>query len=129
MGKLLFVSDLAYNTGLTMLKMAALLFYTRLFSIKRSFRILLWAVGSLVAGWWIAIDFLTLFFCTPPRKTWTPEISGHCLNPLHTALGTTLSNVVIDVIILLLPFPTLWALQVGTRKKMGLILVFASGYW
>lgn len=44
-------------------------------------------------------------------------------------MGVTIPNVVIDLMILLLPLPMLWRLQIDVKKKAALIINFMLGYW
>ena len=129
LAKILFVENLIYNSGLTLVKMSVLLFYTRLFSNDRAYRTAFWITGALIVGWWVAIDLLAIFSCVPPKKSWLPKTPGHCLSSHNGQLGATIPNVIIDVLLLVLPIPMLWRLHISTGRKMGLVGVFTAGYW
>lgn len=124
----LFVVNFVYNTGLSLIKLSVLLFYVRVFRPVRTYRIAFWTVGAMIIGWCIAINFLALLACIPIRKAWTPTVPGHCLRTHSTFLGATISNIVIDVIVLILPMPMIYRLHIGTIRKIGLVAVFAAGY-
>ena len=40
-----------------------------------------------------------------------------------------IENLVVDTIIFAIPFPPILSLQMRTRKKIGLVLVFAVALW
>lgn len=125
----LFVVNFVYNTGLSLVKLSVLLFYIRIFKSIRTYRIAFWIVGIIIVGWCIAINFLALFTCVPVQKAWNRTTPGHCLDTHQTFLGATISNILVDFIILILPMPMLWQLHIETRRKFGLVGVFAAGYW
>ena len=43
-------------------------------------------------------------------------------------MGVTISNVFVDLLILILPLPMLWRLQINIKKKLALIANFMLGY-
>ena len=118
-----------YNTGLTVIKMSVLLSYVRIFRIVLVYRVVFWIVAFLIIGWGIAINTMAIFQCTPIHKAWDLTIPGHCLNLSKTYLGTAITNIVIDFILLVLPIPMLWKLHIQTSSKIALIVVFSAGYW
>lgn len=125
----LFVENIIYNTGLTLVKMSVLMFYARIFSSVRKYQISFWVMGCVIVGWGIAINFLAIFTCTPVAAAWNPAVPGVCLSTQATFRGATISNIVIDLWLLLLPLPMLWSLHIGRARKVGLVGVFAAGYW
>jgi hypothetical protein len=56
------------------------------------------------------------------------DLAGHCgdNNLKYTAAAG--GDLVIDVIIIILPMPVLWALQLRMAKKIALMAVFALGF-
>ena len=70
---------------------------------------------------------MALFQCTPLERVWNFEIPGHCINTLAYFRAETISNVVTNVMILLLPVPMVWRLQMALRRKLLLIGIFATG--
>ena len=108
-------------------RLALLLMYIRLFGVSKPFRIATWTVLSFVTGY-LFCNFLTLLFgCTPVQKYWKPEIPGHCivLNKADYAYGSM--NVASDLLLFLLPLPMVWQLQLSSKEKIGLCLVFMGG--
>ena len=125
----IFCENFLYNTGLTLVKVSVLLFYSRVFKGDQWFNIALWIAGALVFSWWITTNFRALFTCIPVAKAWDSTISGHCINTYQTYLATAILNVLTDFILLILPLPLLWKLQTTKDRKVVLSLVFVMSYW
>ena len=88
----------------------------------------LWITGTLVVSWWITFDVLSICTCIPPRKQWDASVKGHCLSFSSVVVATATSNVLIDLIILVLPLPMLKNLHVSLRRKLALTGAFVVGY-
>ena len=124
-----FASQFTYTPGITLVKLSVLFFYARVFRDSRGFRICLWATGGLVVGWCITFVTLSVCACIPPHKQWDTDVQDHCLNSFNLFVVTAATNVFIDVVILVLPLPTLWKLHTTLRRKLILTGVFVLGYW
>ena len=112
-------------------KLSALLFYSRVFNTaNRSFKYAVWIVEATLICWFI-INMLVsvVFFCDPVQKAWLPMLDGQCKNFDTTSLGTAVSIAVVDLAILILPFPVLWKLHLKLSRKLLISGVFVCGYW
>ncbi len=125
---ILFIVNLVYNTGLSLVKMSVLIFYIRIFGSVQAYKVAFWILGAIILGWYIAVTLLALFNCVPLNKLWNPSISGHCVSQHSAFLGATISNFIVDFMILFLPMPMLWQLHLETSRKIGLVAVFTAGY-
>ena len=125
----LFIFNPLYNTALTLVKMSVLCFYIRVFQTVFVYKIFFWIAGALVLSWWVIFTFLSLFECTPVHKTWEPQTLGSCISHNRIFLGTAILNILIDFLLLVLPMPMIWRLQLNTGRKVALLGVFAAGYW
>lgn len=52
-------------------------------------------------------------------KQWDPELPGKCLNQVHFYYGLAGTSLGFDVIIIILPLPVLWRLQLGLKQKVA----------
>lgn len=128
LGLVLFIVDIMYNTGLTLVKLCVLLFYARVFRTVRSYRISFWIVGFMIVAWCIAIDFVAVFACIPVQRGWDLSVAGHCLDRQANFVGAAIPNILTDFILLVLPMPMIWHIQTTIRRKVALVGVFAAGY-
>lgn len=108
-----------------MTKYSILLFYSRIFK-ERSFKIALWITTGLVTAWFIAIETSVIVECLPIHALWdfTP---GRCININAFFLGSGIPNILLNFIILVLPLPMIWTLQIERSYKLVLSSVFLLG--
>lgn len=115
-----------YTVSIVLCKISILLFYSRIFK-ERKFTILLRCVGVSVIIWFIAIEASVLAECVPVNALWDPEQPGKCIN-LHAFFqGSGIPNVFLNTIILFLPLPMIWTLDIERRHKLALSGVFLLG--
>lgn len=128
--KLLYGGVILYDFGISLPKLSALFFFARVFPYQRSpaLRWALWITGGLVVAWLLQAVISAVFQCIPVQKAWYPALLGHCLDTREWYLSSALSSVILDLIILILPMPSLWGLQMRWQKKLLLTAVFAVGY-
>ncbi|KAI3342579.1 hypothetical protein F4824DRAFT_446776 [Ustulina deusta] len=127
----LFIVYFIYDFTLFLTKASALFFYSRVFvrhTHTTRFRYALWIVHFLNLSWLLGITFGTIFMCNPVAKGYQPDLPGTC-GPIGALwVGSAIPSVIIDLIILLLPVPKIWGLEISLAKKSGITVVFALGY-
>ncbi|KAH9897419.1 hypothetical protein F4778DRAFT_743523 [Xylariomycetidae sp. FL2044] len=120
-------------TAVTILviKTAILLEWCRLFVPRGSRNAFSWTcrivlfIHSTFHVVWI---FTENFSCIPQAKIWDPTVAGHCMNVRALYIPAAVINLVSDIIIFLLPQKTIWGLQMSTKNKIGVSLVFTLGF-
>ncbi|KAI4122827.1 MAG: hypothetical protein LQ341_007264 [Variospora aurantia] len=71
---------------------------------------------------------ITTFACNPRERIWNPLITEYqCLDNTIGILFTCLFNIVSDLIILALPSRAVWKLKIPLKKRISIILLFATG--
>jgi len=130
--KLLYSIYFIYDIALFLTKTSALLFFSRVFPAYANanwFNHALRITHLLNLAWLIGIVFGTVFMCNPVEKGWNPFIPGQCGPTSALWIGSAVPSVAIDLIILALPLPKIWGLQMSRGRKIGLTFVFLLGYW
>ncbi|KAH7303830.1 hypothetical protein B0I35DRAFT_446077 [Stachybotrys elegans] len=117
-----------YATTIWMLRLSALLFYARLFRINRRFILGLWMMGCILTGWWITTMLVPWSFCDPWSKNINPTIPGSCIHGTAWHRAVAFINFFLDLVVLILPMPVIWKLQMSSRKKIAVTVVFLLGY-
>ncbi len=124
----LMATQLLYYCAQTTIKMSLLLMYYRTFSVNRRFRIALYAAGTLTIMWFLASFWDTMFQCTPVEASWNHSIpNAKCQDIEKAALGTGISNLILDVLFIALPIPVIWDLKLPKRIKVSLTAIFLLG--
>ena len=117
--------ETVYTVAVAVTKYSILLFYSRIFK-DFYFRLALWIVTGLVTAWFVAIETSVIVQCLPIHALWDFG-PGRCVD-LHTFFqGSGVSNAILNVIVLLLPLPMVWTLQVQAKHKLALSGVFLLG--
>ena len=75
------------------------------------------------------ISFFCVFFtnCRPLTHAWNPVPGGHCKSVTVEEITSVSVNMAIDIAIVVLPMPSLWKLQMATKKKVGISVLFGLG--
>nr|XP_036574520.1 uncharacterized protein CTRU02_15546 [Colletotrichum truncatum]KAF6780964.1 integral membrane protein [Colletotrichum truncatum] len=128
MAKFLVVAEILYAWNLGWTKLSLLMMYYRIFHIP-FFKKMIWAVGIFVFSWVICITFLFIFICVPVEKLWYPDIPGRCINQVATWIANAASTIFTDLLILLLPIPQVWKLQLQKAEKIALTFAFGLGFF
>ncbi|KAI9724600.1 MAG: hypothetical protein M1828_003623 [Chrysothrix sp. TS-e1954] len=130
--RLLIAGAMLYDTAVSLAKFSALFFYLRVFRSpgNRWFQISVWTTFALAVAWLLYAWFITIFQCQPIAAAWTAELkaTATCVSPFDFFSSSAISNLIIDVVILILPLPMLWRLQMKFAKKLLIAGVFVCGY-
>jgi hypothetical protein len=71
----------------------------------------------------------SLTACRPLRAYWDTELTpeAECIDDQARTLAFTISNLVTDVMILILPIPTFWKLKLPIRERLALTGLMSLG--
>jgi hypothetical protein len=132
---------------MTLVKLSLLASYLRFLTIPL-YRHLNWGMITIVASWGIGripyssqhgelltspsmVAFLvaSLTVCRPLRAYWDTELApeADCIDDQARTLAFTISNLVTDVMILVLPIPTFWKLKLPIRERLALTGLMSLG--
>lgn len=106
-----------------------LCFYLR-FATSRRFRIVVWLSIAYTGLTTTATLLVNLFGCAPLSGAWDRR-AGHpsvCITTEEFYFYSTASNMLTDIMLLLLPIPILLALSLGWKVKLGLVAMFSMGF-
>ncbi|KAH9827804.1 putative integral membrane protein [Teratosphaeria destructans] len=121
----------AYLIALPLIKVSLLTTYLRVFPSER-FRTACFVVIGLHGAYIIAFVLVSLFQCRPISLAWEHwhrEIPGHCNNINAQIWAASTTNMVLDIVTLGLPMPVLWNLQLNSRSKFWLMVMFGVGFF
>lgn len=79
--------------------------------------------------WFVSVFLEEMLLCRPLAFNWDPRIEGgNCANRPAAYLATGIINLLTDIMVLCLPVPMVWNLQLPKRKKFALSTVFGVGF-
>ncbi|KXT10743.1 hypothetical protein AC579_6845 [Pseudocercospora musae] len=118
-----------YLWGLAGFKLALCISYLRMTKGSTDRRYRIFIIG--IAVFCVAVNtiyvFLCMFNCNPLAKMFDTSIPGSCLSfsPINYAISIT--AIICDVIVFLLPIPLIQRLHLDRAVKLGLTIIFALG--
>lgn len=115
------------QVALTIIKISILLLYLQLFSVHSGLRYTIYTVIGLLASNFAAGITVFLLTCRPLTKMIQPELPGKCLDIDKVAISQGLINLHFDIVIFVLPLPTIWLLQLPKRKKLATSAILTLG--
>lgn len=120
-------SDAVWAAANTSIKISIVHLYITIFGSNRTFLMIAYAVMVLLSAFGVAVVIDDLLACRPLSKMWKPLQPGVCENPFVSLVALSSCNMATDLILILLPMPMIWGLQMATRRKIGLTIIFALG--
>ncbi|KAF2015347.1 hypothetical protein BU24DRAFT_450086 [Aaosphaeria arxii CBS 175.79] len=113
-------------------KLSILAFYHNLFIASETFKKAVYATATLCIVWLIVATVIVLVQCRPINAFWDLSIASPsspmvCYPSATVILGYEISNLLIDVIILLLPVVMVCRLRLPTWRKVLVAAIFLQG--
>lgn len=125
-GQIVLATEVLYNPAIACVKISMLLLYNRIFPDQK-FRYGLIAIGSFVIVYSTIVSFTAIFQCRPTAAAWDPYIEGaKCIDFGKEAIVFSIINAITDVVIVVLPMPLLWRMQMEWRRKVQVMAMFAT---
>ncbi|KAJ6078742.1 hypothetical protein N7467_008495 [Penicillium canescens] len=118
------IQVLDYPFNITPAKIALLLFYVRIFTVRK-FQLCAYIVGSLVLGVGLATFVDAFFECQNMAILGTKSITnGACVHGTFVFLVLSPLNSLTGLLILVLPIPSVWKLHAPRGQKIALTGIF-----
>lgn len=119
-------AEVLYNSSIPIIKLSILCLYRRIFP-QRWFSYTLMCLGAFVIAYSVASIFADVFQCVPTNSIWEREKAKFCINYPALIISTGVINVLTDIILLALPIPILWGLNMSLARKRLLTMLFLMG--
>ncbi|ORY03658.1 hypothetical protein BCR34DRAFT_69010 [Clohesyomyces aquaticus] len=132
---------ITYLIALCLVKLSILFFY-KSFASQRTFRRFIIGTITFISLYTLGATIGNLFQCRNPSDAWNVQAyfsqfnrsngtkfqkPQHCSNPILLWVFSSAVNLATDVVILLLPIPTLLGLRVPMNKRLALVGIFSVG--
>ncbi|KAL8650348.1 MAG: hypothetical protein Q9210_003872 [Variospora velana] len=120
-------TQVLFGCSITATKLSILFFYDRLFPF-RTFVIVSLITGVASILWWIGLMLTAFLHCHPLAYYWDRSIpNGYCVDEHLIGYTITSVNIATDLIVLILPIPWLWGMNMTVPKRMAVVSLFILG--
>lgn len=110
------------------MKMSICVLLIRVFGLNKAFRTAAWCVLGLCIAWTIMVISIGAGLCRPFSYNWNRDQDGSCGNSVAAYISIAATDIGVDAVLITLPMPWLWRLQMATKTKIGLTVVFALAF-
>lgn len=108
-------------------RISIILLCVRIFPI-RQFRLASWIVIAINLTTFLSIFLASCLICRPIYYAFDRTIpNGRCGDLKRFELYTATMSLLLDLLVVVLPLPMLWRLQMKKKKKIQLSIVFGTG--
>ena len=121
-----FALQMVSYAGFGFAKASILVLYMRIFT-QRLFRICGQVMLGLVAAWTITFFLTSLLQCLPITPLIEPFYGNKCVDTIPLWYAGSISDIIIDFMILGMPIPSVLKLQLPTKQKLGVLAMFFLG--
>ena len=120
---------IVYGLSIALSKCAILLLYLRVFTTgNKAFAASVYVIGFVVIATGVANTFVAIFQCTPVAYEWDKSVQdGRCIDVVAFARYMTIANVVTGAIMLIMPLPLAWKLNLEISAKLALTATLFHG--
>lgn len=122
----MFASNILYFPAMALVKISTLVLFGRIFPVQK-FHLILRAVGLFISVYSTISVIIMVFQCRPLKGAWDPTIKADCIPLSDFLIFMGSMNVLTDFLLLCLPLPQLWKLQMRRGMKMQVIGLFSIG--
>jgi hypothetical protein len=104
---------------------AILCFFLRIFTVGKT-RYITYAICVITIIHATVLILTIIFQCTPISKIWTITTTGHCINPSAFFAWSSLPTLIIDVVMMILPLPTILKLKLNKQVQIGVVITLLT---
>lgn len=109
-------------------KIALLSILTRIFKPYRGKVWFIYGFLACLVTYYTVALIVKIRICAPIPRYWLgEEVEGSCLDQTAALIADSVISVVSDIIILILPLPLTWSLQMSRNRKLRVIGILGAG--
>ncbi|CAI7653933.1 unnamed protein product [Penicillium viridicatum] len=126
--KFCYIATILYCPMALFVKIALLAILTRIFAPFRGKVWFIYIFLSCLCCYYIIALIVKIRICSPIPRYWLGEqVPGTCLDQTAALIADSVISVVSDLIILVLPLPLTWSLQMSRNRKLRVIGLLGAG--
>ncbi|KAF7952622.1 uncharacterized protein EAE97_002119 [Botrytis byssoidea] len=125
--QVLLANQMLYGVGLGLIKCSITIMLIRIFAVPK-FRLAGYFVLAMCVSWTVMTILIAFLICRPLGYNWNLQpTAGHCGNTISAYTAVGIVDIITDMMILLLPQPIIWRLQMPTANKIALAALMCFG--
>ncbi|KOS42477.1 hypothetical protein ACN38_g6635 [Penicillium nordicum] len=126
--KFCYIATILYCPMALFVKIALLAILTRIFAPYRGKVWFIYIFLGCLCCYYITALIVKIRICGPIPRYWLGEqVPGTCLDQTAALIADSVISVVSDLIILILPLPLTWSLQMSRNRKLRVIGLLGAG--
>jgi chromate transport protein ChrA len=106
------------------IKISILLLYLRLFSAKHTLKRVIYGLIAFVAAYVLAFEISLVLSCKPVKTLFRPARRRRYHNIKYHVLVQACVNVLSDLLVLLVPIPTVLQLHLSKQRRIAVLVIF-----
>ncbi|KAI0390476.1 hypothetical protein F5Y17DRAFT_471648 [Xylariaceae sp. FL0594] len=124
--KVLFSFEILHIVSLNLGKLSAMFFYLTLFNNVSVQRVTKWCISAVALGT-VGLILWQFLFCHPLSKMWEWDGLEKCGDRQPLYLAVCIWSIFTDLLVLVVPLPIIWKLNMKRTRKVRLSWLFAAG--
>ncbi|RHZ55424.1 uncharacterized protein CDV56_107110 [Aspergillus thermomutatus] len=125
--KFCYIATVLYCPMALFVKIALLSIIIRIFAPYRTKIIFIYVLLGCLCIYYIIAEIIKIRMCNPIPSYWEGTPGRHCFDQSAALLADSIISVVSDLIILILPLPLTWSLQMSRSKKLRVMGILSAG--
>ncbi|KAI6715019.1 hypothetical protein JHW43_002526 [Diplocarpon mali] len=125
--KILYADTLLYGPSTFLTKTTLLLIFTRVFAHSRKTVAGVYVFIGAMICYYFPVMMVKIRICTPIEGIWDPKVESICFNQQVVFFTDAVVSVITDVVVLVLPLPLVYQLNVSKIKKLRIATLLGAG--
>ncbi|KAL2861206.1 uncharacterized protein BJX67DRAFT_313545 [Aspergillus lucknowensis] len=122
-----YIATVLYCPMALLVKIALLSILIRIFAPFKNKVLFIYVFLGALAIYYTVAEIVKIRMCDPVPAYWTLDPNASCLDQRAALIADSVISVVSDLLILLLPLPLTWSLQMSRNKKLRVIGMLSAG--
>lgn len=123
----LYADTIIYGLAAWFTKTTLLLIVIRVFAPYRGVVIFIYVFIGLMLCYYLPVMIIKARICNPISALWIPDLPATCLDRVKLFYCDTVMSAFTDVVILLLPIPLVWSLNMSFKRKLRIVALLGAG--
>ncbi|KAL4964939.1 uncharacterized protein BDV14DRAFT_173994 [Aspergillus stella-maris] len=125
--KFCYIATVLYCPMALLTKIALLSILTRIFAPYKSKVYFIYGFLAAITIYYVIAEIIKIRMCDPVPGYWTQDPDAKCLDQRAALIADSVISMVSDILILVLPLPLTWSLQMSRNKKLRVIGMLSAG--